>query len=71
MHPTKISESISDKILPGQEKILLRLALKDGSKGFILNLLNVFYLSNNLYNLLSLELFNNNSIYYNNKNKTF
>lgn len=70
-HITKIGESTSDGISPGWKKIWLRLALKNGSKGLILNLSNVFYLHNSLYNLLNLELLNNSDIYNNNKNKTF
>lgn len=67
---TRIGRSTLDEILSVRGKIRLRLALKDGYKGLILNLSNVFYLPNSLYNLLNLGLFNNSNIYYDNENKT-
>lgn len=69
VYATKISKLILNKILPGQRKIWLRLALKNGFKSLILNFSNTFYLSNSPCNLLSFELLNNSGIYYNNKNK--
>lgn len=60
--PTKIGQSISDDISPGREKIQLRLNLKDGSKGLIFKLQNIYYLSKSLCNLVNLELLNDNSI---------
>ena len=69
-HPTKIGGLTSDGILPGREKIRLRLALKDGSEGLILNLQNVFYLPSSRCNLLSLGFLNNSGIYYDNENET-
>ena len=69
-HPTKIGGSTSDGISPGRGKIRLRLALKDGSEGLILNLQNVFYLPNSPCNLLSLGLLNNSGIYHDNENET-
>lgn len=70
-HLTRIGGSISDGVSSGRGKIQLKLALKDRSKGLILNLHNVFYLPNSPCNLLSLGLFNNSGIYHDNKNKTF
>lgn len=69
-HTTRIGESTSDGISPGRRKIRLRLALKDGSEGLILNLSNVFYLPNSPCNLLSLGLLNNSGIYHDNETKT-
>lgn len=71
MHPTRIGGSTSNRISPDRKKIRFRLALKDRSKGLILNLHNVFYLPNSPCNLLSLGLLNNSSIYHDNENKTF
>ena len=70
VHVIRIDESISDRILPDQGKIRLRLALKNGSKGLILNFSNVFYLFNSPCNLLSLGLLNNSGIYCDNNNET-
>ncbi len=69
-HPTRIGGSTSDGISPSRGKIRLRLALKDGSEGLILNLYNVFFLSNSPCNLLSLGFLNNSGIYYDNENET-
>ena len=69
-HPTKIGGSTSDRISPGRGKIRLRLALKDGFEGLILNLQNMFYFPNSPCNLLSLGLLNNSGIYYDNENET-
>ena len=69
-HITKIDGSTSDGISPGRGKIRLRLVLKDGSEGLILNLQNVLYLPNSPCNLLSLGFLNNSGIYYDNKNET-
>lgn len=68
---TKIGRSILNRILIGQEKIQLKLALKNGFKSLIPNLSNIFYLPNSSYNLLSLRFLNNSSIYYDNKNEIF
>ena len=56
-------------MLPRRDKIWLRLGLEDDSECLILNLYNVYYLLNNLCNLVNLGLFNNSDIYYNNKNE--
>lgn len=53
-----------------RERIQLRLGLKNGSKGLILNLQNVYYLPNSPCNLVNLELLNNCEIFYDNENKT-
>lgn len=49
--------------------IEMQLGLKDCSKGFILNLQNVYYFLNSPCNLISLELLNNSGIFHDNKNK--
>lgn len=67
--PIKIGEFISDRISLGWGKIRFRLGFQSGSKGLILNLLNVYYFLYSLYNLVSLELLNNSRFYHNNKNK--
>ena len=56
-------------MLPGRGKIWLKLELENDLEGLILNLQNVYYLSNSLYNLVSLGLFNNSGIYHNNAYK--
>ena len=68
--PTKIGGSISDGISPGRGKIRLRLSLKDGSEGLILNLQNIYYLPKSPCNLVSLGLLNDSGIYHDNENKT-
>ena len=68
--PTKIGRSTSDRISPSREKIRLRLGLKNGLEGLVLNLNNVYYLLYSPCNLISLELLNNSGIYHNNENKT-
>lgn len=67
---TKIGRSILDNISLGQRKIQLRLSPKNGFKGLIFNFQNIYYLPKSLYNLISLGLLNDSSIYYDNKNKT-
>lgn len=44
--------------------------VKKQHQEIVLNLNNVFFLSNGLYNLVNLALLNNNGICHNNKNKT-
>lgn len=68
---TNVVESILDRILSRKRKIWLGLGLKNNLKGLILNLENVYYLSNSLYNLVNLGLFNNSNIYYNNEFENF
>lgn len=69
-NPTRVRGLTSDGILSGRRTIKIRLAKENHSKRLILNLQNIFYLPNNLSNLISLELLNNASIYHNNKNQT-
>lgn len=66
----KVEGSTSDGILPGREKIKIRLVLKDGIEGLILTLINIFYLPNSPSNLVNIGLLNNAKIYHNNKDKT-
>lgn len=68
--PTKIGGSTSDGISPGRGKIQLRLSLKDGSEGLILNFQNVYYLPKSPCNLVSLGLLNDSGIYHDNENET-
>ncbi len=65
--PTRVGRSTLDGVSSGRGTVQIRLALEDGSKGIILNLRNVFYLSNSPSNLISLSLLNDVGIYYNNK----
>lgn len=67
---TTIGKSIIDSSSPGKARIQFRLGLKDGNKGMILNLQNVYYLLTSSYNLVNLRLLNNNRIFYDNRNKT-
>ena len=68
--PTRIGGSTSDGISPGWGKVRLRLGLKDGIKGVVLDLKDVFFLSGSPCNLISLALLNNHNIFHDNKNKT-
>lgn len=68
-NPTKIGKLTSDGILPNNEKIKIRLALKDRTKKLVLTLTNIFYFLHSLSNLVKLELLNNIKIYYHNKNQ--
>lgn len=68
-NPIKVRNSTSDGILPGHEIVKIRLTKEDGSKKLILNLWNVFYLPNSLFNLVSLGLLNDIGIYHDNKNQ--
>lgn len=52
---TKIGRLILDKILLGQRNIYLYLNLKREKKGIILDLKDIFFLPNNLSNLVSLS----------------
>ncbi len=65
--PTRVGGSTSDGVSPGRETVQIRLALEDGTEGVILNLQNVYYLSNSPSNLISLSLLNDAGIYYDNK----
>lgn len=64
---TKVGQLTSDNISPGRRKVKISLALKDGTERLVLILINLFYLSNNSSNLVSLGLQNDIGIsYYNN-----
>lgn len=64
---TKVGRSTSDGISPGRGTVQIRLALKDGTEGVILNLCNVYYLPNSPSNLVSLSFLNDAGIYYDNE----
>lgn len=51
-------------------QVRLHFAVEDNFEGLILNLQNVYYIWNNLCNLIILGLLNESKIYYNNKRKT-
>lgn len=68
-NPTKVRGSTSDGITPGRKKVKIKLALKDGTKGLILTLTNIFYFPNSPFNLVSLGLLNNADIYHHNEEK--
>lgn len=65
--PTRVGRSTLDRILPRQRTVWIRLALENGMKEIILNFWNLYYLSNGPSNLISLNLFNNADICYNNE----
>ncbi len=65
--PTRVARSILDGVSPSRGTVRIRLALEDGSERIIINLRNVFYLSNSPSNLISLSLFNDARIYYDNE----
>lgn len=68
--PTNVEGSTVDVVSPGRGSGQIRLALEDGQEGVILNLRNVFYLSNSPSNLVSLSLLNNANIFYDNEHHT-
>lgn len=68
-NPTKIRGSTSDGISPGRRKVKIRLTLKNGTEKLVLTLTNVFYISHNSLNLVSLGFLNNVRIYYHNKDQ--
>ena len=68
--PTRIGGSTADGVSPGRGKVRLRLSLKDGREGVILNLNNVFFLPHSSSNLVSLGLLNIHGIFYDNENET-
>lgn len=68
--PIKVGGCITNGISLGRRKIKIQLTKKDGSEDLILTLTNVFYLSNSLSNLVSLDLLNDAKIYHHNKNQT-
>lgn len=68
--PTRIGGFTSDGVSPGWGKVRLRLSLKDGTEGVILDLKDVFFLTSSPCNLVSLALLNNHNIFHDNKNET-
>lgn len=66
-NPTRVKGSTANKISPGCGIVQIRLALKNSRKKVILNLWNIFYLLNNLFNLVNLSVLNDTNIFYNNK----
>lgn len=56
--PTKVGESTLDKVSPRKSKMCFKLSLKNDMKGLILNLYNIYYLSNNFCNFVSIKLLN-------------
>ena len=67
--PTRIGGSTADGMSPGRGKMRLRLSLKNGRKGVILDLKNVFLLPHSPSNIVSLDLLNNHRSFYDNKNE--
>lgn len=67
--PTQIGGSTADGISPGRGNIRLRVGLKGGKEGVILDVTDVFFLPSSPSNLVSLGLFNNHGIFYNNEDK--
>lgn len=65
--PTNIGGSIAGRVCPGRGTIQIRLALKDKREGIVLNLWNIYYLPNSLFNLVNLSLLNNVNIFYDNE----
>lgn len=65
----QIDKLIINKILLGQKNIHLCLSLKKGEKVVIFDLINIFFFLSSLSSLVSLGLFNNYKILYNNENK--
>ncbi len=59
--PTRVGRSTADGVSAGRGTVRIRLVLKDGSEGLILNLRNVFYLPNSPSNL------NDAGVYYDNE----
>ena len=58
---------ILNGILPGERNVKLCFSMINKSKKLVLTLLDYFYLSNSLCNLISLVCLNNNIIFHNNK----
>lgn len=65
--PTRIGGSTSNGVSPGRGKVKLRLSLKDGREGLVLNPVDIFYLPNSPCNLVSLARLNNSGIFHNNE----
>lgn len=68
--PTRMAGSTSNGTSPGKGNVRLRLALKDGFEGLMLNLRNVYYLPSSPCNLISLGLLINNEIFHDNERET-
>ena len=68
--PTRIGGSTADGISPSRGKVRLRLSLKNGREGVILDLKNMFLLPHSPSNLVSLGLLNNHGIFHDNENET-
>lgn len=69
--PIRVRGSTADGMSPGRGIVRIRLILKDRSKGVILNLRDIYYLSNNPSNLINLRLLNNANILYDNERHNF
>lgn len=69
-NPTKVGGLTSDSISPGGKRIQIRLTPKNGTKGQVLTLTNVFNLSHSLSNLVSLSVLNDAEIFHYNKDQT-
>lgn len=67
--PTRVGGSKSNGLSPGRGKVKLRLSLKDGSEGLMLNLFDALYLPNSPGNLVSLGRLNDSGIFYNNEDE--
>lgn len=61
---------MSNGILLRREKICFCFFLEDNNKRLILDLNNVYYLSNKFCNFINLIYLNDNNIYHDNKNRT-
>lgn len=70
-NPIKVGKFILDRVLQDKKKIYLKLSLKNDLEKFILKYQKKYYLPNSFCNLISLKLFNNSNIFYNNKPKNF
>ncbi len=68
--PTRIGGSTANGVSPGRGKVRLRLSLKNGCEGVVLNLNDVFLLPSSPSNLVSLGLLNIHGIFYDNENET-
>lgn len=66
---TSVGGSTLEGISPRRGKVRLCFLQKDGSKGVILNLSDVYYLPHSLCNLVSLGCLNSHDIYHDNKIK--
>lgn len=66
----RIGYFILDRVSPSQEKIQLKLDLKNSSEALTLNFYHIYFFQNSQCNLVNLGLLNNSGIYYYNKNET-